>query len=62
MATRRRRDSGGYVHVRGSPRIIPVDAREADLRVAFVHSLRGIADRNLAAADAIDKAIRSPLA
>ncbi len=39
-----------------------VDAREADLRVAFVHSLRGIADRNLAAADAIDKAIRSPLA
>ena len=33
-----------------------VDAREADLRVAFVNGLRGIAERNLAAADAIDRA------
>ena len=32
-----------------------VDAREVDLRVAFVDSLRGIAERNLAAADAIDQ-------
>ena len=32
-----------------------VDAREADLRKAFVSGLLGIADRNIVAADAIDQ-------
>ena len=37
-----------------------VDAREADLRMAFVDGLRGIAARNLAASDAIDQATEAP--
>ena len=36
-----------------------VDAREADLRKAFVSGLLGIADRNIVAADAIDQAARA---